>query len=132
MNQDQKVGKVLGELESEVMEIIWQSSGSIAVRTVTQSLQKRRQIAYTTVMTIMNRLMDKGLLNRQQDGRVYLYSSAVSKDKFLSRVSHQIVKNLVASFGDIAIANFTKEIEKIPLAKRRKLIRQLKKANGNL
>lgn len=128
MNTKQRVGKVLGELESEVMEIIWQSLSPVSVRGITNNLQKKRKIAYTTVMTIMGRLVDKGLLNRQQEGRAYLYKSAVSKDKFLSRISRQIIKNFVSSFGDVAVAHFVEEVGKLSSAKRVKLHRLLKEA----
>lgn len=128
MNTDQKVGKVLGELESDVMEIIWQSTNSVSVREVAGYLQKRRKIAYTTVMTIMNRLVDKGLLSRRQNGRAYLYKGAVSRDKFLTRISRQIIKNFVASFGDAAVAHFVEEVGKLSPAKRAELRRLLKEA----
>ncbi len=128
MEKQQKVGKVLGELESEVMEIIWNAQKSVSVRDVTGVLSKKRQIAYTTVMTIMNRLVDKGLLSRKQDGRAYLYKSAVSKDKFLTRASRQIIKNFVASFGDTAVAHFVEEVGKLSPAKRTELRRLLKEA----
>lgn len=129
MHTRQKAGKVLGELESEVMEIVWQSKEPVFVRTVTRSLQKKRPIAYTTVMTIMNRLVDKGLLHRQSEGRAYQYQHALSKDKFLTRISHQIIKNFISSFGDVAIAHFVSELEKIPVKKKTKLIKMLKGLN---
>ncbi len=125
-------GQFLGELEKEIMDVVWENPQKVTVRSVYKHLKKRRKIAYTTVMTIMNRLVDKGLLGRKKDGRAYLYKPAVSKDKFLTRISRQIIKNFVSSFGDIAIARFSQELEKIPAEKRRKLIKELKKANGNL
>lgn len=121
--------QILGDLEKEIMKVIWQVNSKITVRDVVIAVSKRRKVAYTTVMTIMGRLVEKGLLKRKTSGRSYVYQATYSKDKFLSRVSHQIIQNLVASFGDVAIANFTKEIEKIPLAKRRRLIKALERAN---
>lgn len=132
MGREEKIGRILGELESEIMELVWNSSNSVSVRVVADNIQKKRKVAYTTVMTIMGRLVKKGLLKRKSTGVAYVYTSVYSKDQFLSRVSQQIIKNMVANFGDLAIANFSKEIEKIPLEKRRKLISALKKANGNL
>ena len=129
MNQKQKFGKVLGELESEMMEVIWQSPNPVRVRNITEILQKKRKIAYTTVMTIMNRLVDKGLLSRKQDGRAYLYKSAESKDKFLTRASRLIIKNFISSFGDTAVAHFVNELEKVPIKRRAKLIKILKESN---
>ncbi|MBI2012031.1 BlaI/MecI/CopY family transcriptional regulator [Candidatus Daviesbacteria bacterium] len=126
MEKQQKVGKVLGELESEVMEIIWQSKMPISVRTVTQILQTKRQIAYTTVMTIMGRLTDKGLLKRTESGKAYIYRSVYSKEKFLTRVSRQIIKNFVANFGDGAVAHFAAEVEKLEPSKRKDLTKLLK------
>lgn len=128
MNPEQKIGKVLGELESDVMEIIWQSKGPISVRTVTQSLQKKRQIAYTTVMTIMGRLVEKGLLKRQEFGKAYIYQPTFSKEKFLTRITRQIIKNFVANFGDAAVAHFAEEVEKLAPEKRKELKKILQEA----
>ena len=128
MDTEQKVGKVLGELELDIMEIIWQSSGPISVRTVAQSLQKRRQIAYTTIMTIMGRLTVKGLLKSSKEGKAYIYQPAYSREKFLTRVSRQIIKNFIASFGDAVVAHFAEEINKIEPAKRKSLTKLLKEA----
>lgn len=129
MNTDQKVGKVLGELESEIMEIVWQAKNPISVRDVTENLQHKRQIAYTTVMTIMGRLVEKGLLKRSISGKAYIYRQAYSKDKFLTRISRQIIKTFISSFGEVAVAHFAQEIEKIPVSKRRKLLKILKSSN---
>lgn len=132
MNTDQKIGKVLGELESEVMKIIWQSKGPISVRTVTHNLQKKRQIAYTTVMTIMGRLTEKGILKRTELGKAYIYHPIYSKERFLARVSRQIIKNFVSNFGESAIAHFAQEVEKLTPDKQKKLRKLLEEAqNGS-
>ena len=119
-------GKVLGELETQVMEIVWKAMKPISVSDVVQILSKKRGIAYTTVMTIMTRLAEKGLLKRITLGKAYLYKPAYSKDTFLTRVSRKIIKNLVSSFGDRAIAHFAKELEKIPSDKKKKLLKILR------
>lgn len=126
MNTEQKIGKVLGELETEVMEVIWQSSNPVSVRDVAETLQEKRKIAYTTVMTIMGRLVEKGLLKRKSLGRSYLYQPAYSKDKFLTRISRQIVKNFIASFGEAAVAHFVEAVGKLSSDKRAELNKLLK------
>ncbi|MBI3486204.1 BlaI/MecI/CopY family transcriptional regulator [Candidatus Daviesbacteria bacterium] len=128
MNTNQRVGKILGELESEIMEIVWQYSEPVSVRIVTENLQKKRKIAYTTIMTIMARLVDKGLLKRNQAGKAYSYQPTYSKDKFLTRISRQIIKNFISSFGDAAIAHFAGEVEKLAPEKRKELQKLLKEA----
>lgn len=129
MNTDQKIGKVLGELESEVMEIVWHSPSPISVRDVTENLQHKRQIAYTTVMTIMGRLVEKGLLKRSISGKAYTYQPVYTKEKFLTRITRQIIKTFISSFGEVAVAHFAQEIEKIPASKRRKLLKILKSSH---
>jgi len=121
-------GKVLGELETQIMEIVWQAEKPVSVSDAMKMLSKRRTIAYTTAMTIMGRLTEKGLLKRTSSGRAYAYKPACSKDTFLSRISRQFIKNFVASFGDTAIAHFIEELDKIPSDKKQKLLKILKEA----
>lgn len=119
------LGKVLGELESEVMEIVWKAEDPVSVSDVLRTLSKKRKIAYTTVMTIMGRLNEKGLLKRQRLGRAYIYQATYSKDTFLSKISRQFLRNFIASFGDTAIAHFTEELDKMPSKKKQKLLSML-------
>jgi predicted transcriptional regulator len=67
---------VLGPLELSVMEVVWQI-GSCSVRDVVQLLD--RDLAYTTVMTTMDRLFKKHLLDRSKCDRAFLYSARISK-----------------------------------------------------
>lgn len=128
MNTEQKIGKVLGELESEIMEIVWHAPNPVSVRYATEKLQDKRKIAYTTVMTIMGRLVEKSLLKRQESGKAYIYQPTFSRDKFLGRITRQIIKNFVANFGDGAIAHFAEEVEKLTPTKRKELKKILKEA----
>lgn len=132
MNTEEKVGKVLGELESSVMEIIWQKSNPVSVREITVQLQKKRKIAYTTVMTIMGRLVAKGLLKRQEAGKAYIYQPVYSKDRFLTKITRQIIKTLQVHFGEAAIAHFAKEVEKLTPDKRKKLAKLLQEAKKRI
>lgn len=122
--------QVLGDLEKEIMEVMWANNQPLTVRIVYESISRKRKIAYTTVMTIMGRLTKKGFLKTKASGKAYIYQTALSKDKFLTKVSRQIIQNLISSFGDTAIAHFTKELEKIPADKKQKLARILKNANA--
>ncbi len=119
----------LGELEKEIMDVVWGNPQKVTVRLVYELLKKKRKIAYTTAMTIMNRLVDKKLLKRIPEGKAYFYQAVYSKDKFLTKMSKQIIKNFVSSFGDAAIASFVQEIDKIPVDKKHKLLKLLKGAN---
>ena len=68
----------LHELEAEIMDIVWSRKlRRFAVSDVLAVLEKRREVAYTTVMTTVARLHDKGLLTRERDGKRYLYADVL-------------------------------------------------------
>lgn len=70
----------LGPLEAEVMRLVWEM-GEVQVDDVLSVLQQDRELAYTTVMTVMSRLAAKGLLHRRKQGRAYLYRAARERDE---------------------------------------------------
>ena len=121
---------MLGELEIEIMDLFWENHKPTTGRVVFDSIKTRRKIAYTTVMTIMNRLVEKRMLKRIPDGKAYSYKANYSKDKFLSIISKQILKNLTTNFGEIAVAHFATEIVKIPVQRRKALVNLLKRKQG--
>ena len=125
MNKKRVTGKVLGELESEIMEIIWRRKDATSVKDMTEILGKRRQIAYTTVMTIMARLVNKGVLIRHFSGPSYLYKPKVTKDQFMARAVHGIFSSAVSTLGEEVLTHFIKEIQKIGPKKRQQLLKIL-------
>lgn len=124
-------GKVLGKVESQIMEIVWQANKPISVAEVVSALSKKRKVAHTTVMTIMGRLVEKGLLKRIPSGKTHFFKPAYSQDVFLSRMSRKIIKNFVSTFGDKAVAYFSEELEKIPSEKKQRMLQTLKEAKKN-
>lgn len=69
----------LGDLEAAVMSVLWDADGTLSVRQVLDHLQPERTIAYTTVMTVMDRLFKKGHLARTPAGNAFLYSPCASR-----------------------------------------------------
>ncbi len=112
--QDQTavLSNLLGSLELETMEFMWQA-GEATVRQVGKSINHIRPIAYTTVMTVMGHLVDKGLLTRTMEGKRYRYRVAQGKSEFLHQASQRMIRTLVNDFGDLAVAGFLGEISKI-------------------
>ena len=70
----------LGELEAVVMDRLWSAGVPRTVRAVYEELREHRQIAYTTVMTVMDNLHRKGWLRREMAGRAYLYEPVRSRE----------------------------------------------------
>ncbi len=71
-----------GELEAAIMEQMWGEAEPVAVRHVLEALRPKRQLAYTTVMTVMDTLYRKGWLIRERDGLAYLYAAAGSREDY--------------------------------------------------
>ena len=69
---------VFGDLEQAVMEVLWASPAAMSVRDVHAALSRDRELAYTTVMTVMDRLAKKGQLQRELDGRAWQYRPTYS------------------------------------------------------
>lgn len=70
----------LGELEAAVMQRLWGAEAPVSVRDVLEDLQRERALAYTTVLTVLDHLHDKGLVTRTKQGRAYLYSPTMSRE----------------------------------------------------
>jgi predicted transcriptional regulator len=99
------VRKVLGDLEAEIMEIVWarpRSQGT-AVRDIVEILQQRRPVAYTTIMTTMARLARKRLLRAEKRGQAYIYFPTMAEDEFVSGFVAGILDNLLLSFSGATI-----------------------------
>jgi predicted transcriptional regulator len=97
--------KVLGDLEADIMQIIWREEKS-TVRDVYEKLRLQREIAYTTVMTIMGRLAEKKLLEKEQAGNAYVYRPTVSEQEFARRVVSEVLDGLLEEFAEPALSHF--------------------------
>lgn len=70
---------ILGELEMRIMEKLWQQEKPTSVRDIHEDLLKDRTLAYTTVMTVLDRLAKKGIAHRERDGRAWLYVAGFTR-----------------------------------------------------
>ena len=107
----QPLADVLGPLEAEVMDIVWDRREA-TVRDVHRALADKRRIAYTTVMTTMGRLTEKGLLKRVEEQPAHHYFPAVSREQYASSAVKSVVDWLVNHFRDPAVAYFIDRVEK--------------------
>jgi len=84
---------VLTDQELEIMKVVW-VRGSATVRDVYEELLKRRKIAYTTVMTMMGILEQKGHLKKSADERAYLYTPAQPQREVVGNMVHDFLKRV--------------------------------------
>ena len=92
----------LGELEQIVMDAVWEYPPS-TVREVADRMRGDADRAYTTVMTTLDRLHKKGLLDRQKDGLAWRYRSTIDRPAFERRVADELAAELVAH-GETGLA----------------------------
>jgi predicted transcriptional regulator len=110
-----KASSGLGPLESDVMDAVWRADASVSVRQVLDALNARRPepLAYTTVMTVMHRLVVKDILARHGERRSYVYAATATDAAGIA------VRDVIRTYGDAAVAHFVDEARADPGVLRR-------------
>ena len=101
---------LLGPLESEVMETVWEL-GETTVRDVHAELSPRRELAYTTIMTTMARLASKGLLARDTTGLAHRYRPTVTREEYARSTVTSVVDWLLDAYPEPAVSYFVQKID---------------------
>ena len=113
---------LLGPLEGKVMRAVWTGrvSDTFVVRDVQTLMPK---LAYTTVMTTLRRLADKGLLTAKAEPgrRAHEYRAAGTAGEYLARASHDEAAQFVARYGDAALSAFAARLADLTPEQRRRL-----------
>ena len=99
------IRKVLGDLEADIMELIWArpSEQGTTVRDIFEVLYERRRIAYTTVMNTMTRLAKKQLLRAEKSEHAYVYYPNLTQQEFIARFVGHILDELLVNFSGTAL-----------------------------
>lgn len=96
-----------GELERAVVEVLWQADAPYTVREVHQRLADP-QPAYTTVLTVLDRLARKGLVRRERAGRAWRYRAASSREAHIAELMREALER--ADDRDAALVQFARSI----------------------
>jgi len=104
----------LGPLEASIIGVIWKSEKKpVRVREVYEKLKKKKDIAYTTVMSTMDRLYDKAILDRRiekgKGGLFYVYWPRLEEQSFKKSAVREVINSLVENFGDIVTSYLVEE-----------------------
>jgi predicted transcriptional regulator len=94
----------IGSLEADILAIVWEYDRT-TVRDVYETLRERRQIAYTTVMTVMNNLVKKGLLAQDRTNIAYAYTPAIPGREVAHIVLDSVVDRLLRGQSNIAVSH---------------------------
>ena len=97
----------IGSLEADILAVVWQYDQT-TVRRVYETLRERRQIAYTTVMTVMNNLVKKHLLAQDRSRIAYVYAPAIPGREVAQTVLESVVDRLLTGQYNVAVSQLLK------------------------
>ena len=92
-----------GELEKAVVDVLWDAGEPMTARAVVESLPGR-ELAVTTVLTVLSRLQAKGLVRRSRDGRAHSYEATAGREEHLATLMRQVLDG--AADRDAALTRF--------------------------
>lgn len=119
--QETGVAKVLGELESRVMEYVWKNNTSTVREVCDYICKKYKCMSFNTVMTIMNRLVEKGILKKHRSDKVYIYEAVVTKNDFTNHIVSDMLSSVIKDSELFASANFNSISKHMSPAVKKKL-----------
>lgn len=128
---EQGLAHIFGELEAKIMEAVWVQTEA-SVQDVVDSLEGKQH--YKTVMTVMNRLVSKGVLARRRIGKAYVYQATQSRDRLLADVVDRMMRGLLVDFRELTLAQIVETMETVDpaaLSKLQALIEDRPKETGD-
>ena len=103
--------KFWGALESQLLEIIW-ARGPMTVKRALYLINRKNKdnnYAYTTIMTVFNRLCDRGILHRVKQGHSFLYTPVLGRKEYLNFAIENIIASLKADFKEPVFRAFARQ-----------------------
>ena len=120
-----------GELELPIMEILW-IKGPLMGRELYLEVHREKDIAYTTALTVLDRLSKKGFIKKDRDSGKIIFSAQVSREDYQGLVTGNLVRKAFEMSPDLAVSAFADFFSRMPeqeLDKLEKLIQE--KKNGH-
>lgn len=117
----QGLARVLGELEAKILEVVW-AQRQTTVKEVTDALGPDANLK--TIMTVMNRMVEKRLLRRERRGRAFYYDAVADREAFMNGIASQVLAGLLADFPQPTLAHFIESADPEQLAALEALIRR--------
>ncbi len=108
------------------MSYIWQYK-SCTVAQIHQNLKDK--YAYTTIATITNRLLDKGVLIRRKHERGFKYLPKVSEVQYAKKIARSLISSFLSTYGESAFVSFAEGIDELPQKQKKHLLSILKLKN---
>jgi predicted transcriptional regulator len=123
------LNRFFGPLEAKIMDVLW-NDVEMTIKDVQQALELEKLTNFNTVMTVMNRLVDKQVLRKRTEGRSFLYQPVLSREEFLTTQSKEMTNELMDEFGSVVVSHMLDALEDVDdalVAKLEQKIKELKK-----
>ncbi|BBI34157.1 BlaI/MecI/CopY family transcriptional regulator [Cohnella abietis] len=125
------LNRFFGTLEAKIMELLWEEEiEEMSIKEVQLKLEQDKPLNFNTVMTVMNRLVDKGMLVKRTEARHSLYRPNQSKERFIDEQSKKLTENLYEEFGGLVVNHMIdvlKDVDQDLLNQLANKIQQLKR-----
>lgn len=100
------LAKVLGDLEARIMQVMWDIGRPAPARHVHERIARDHTVAIHTVITVLNKLVEKGLLRREKRDELLHYEAALTEADFRAQASRQVVEGILSFGPDAVTASF--------------------------
>lgn len=123
------LNRFFGPLEAKIMTVLWDGE-EMTIKDVQQALEREKAVNFNTVMTVMNRLVEKGVLQKRAEGRTSLYRPILSKEEFFDTQSKELTHELIDEFGSLVVTHMLDALEDVDqglIEKLEQKIKELKK-----
>lgn len=107
-----RIDELLGPLEVACLRALW-SSAPASVGAVLEAVNEEHdpELAYTTIMTVLARLHEKGYVTRKRQGRGYHYEPAYTEEELVQLLGRREVDRVVERYGEVALAYFVETLQ---------------------
>ena len=99
------LAKVLGDLEARVLRAVWHFGAPVPARTVFEHVTVDHPVSPLTVITVLNKLVDKRILDRRKRDDLFHYSARMTETEFVAHVSRRVVEGVLAFSPDAVAAS---------------------------
>jgi predicted transcriptional regulator len=100
------LAKVLGDLEARVMRVVWTMDEAATARLIHEVVARDHRVAIHTVITVLNKLVEKGLLRREKYDDLLHFSARISEGEFRVTTARRVVEGILSFGPDAVTASF--------------------------
>ncbi|MDA5109064.1 MULTISPECIES: BlaI/MecI/CopY family transcriptional regulator [Brevibacillus] len=106
------LNRFFGPLEAKVMDVLW-SGSEMSIKDVQKKLEREKHLNFNTVMTVINRLVEKGVLVKRTEGRTSLYRPVLSREEFMETQSRELTHELMDEFGPLVVNHMLDALDEV-------------------